>query len=90
MPTLSIDGKQVTVPDGTSVFEAARQNDIAIPHFCYHPKLSIAGNCRMCLVDIEKMPKPAISCNTVATEGMVVSTNSEKVKDLQRTSSSSS
>ncbi|MCE9624481.1 MAG: (2Fe-2S)-binding protein [Deltaproteobacteria bacterium] len=84
MPTLTIDGKQVTVKDGTSVFEAARQNAVEIPHFCYHPKLSIAGNCRMCLVDIEKMPKPAISCNTVATEGMVVHTQTEKVQELQK------
>ena len=84
MPTITIDGKQITVKDGTSVFEAARQHGIEIPHFCYHPKLSIAGNCRMCLVDIEKMPKPAISCNTVATEGMVVHTQTEKVKALQK------
>ncbi len=84
MPTLTIDGKQVTVKDGTSVFEAARQSEISIPHFCYHPKLTIAGNCRMCLVDIEKMPKPAISCNTVATEGMVVHTKTEKVQALQK------
>ncbi|HCU25822.1 MAG TPA: NADH-quinone oxidoreductase subunit G [Deltaproteobacteria bacterium] len=84
MPTLTIDGKQVTVKDGTSVFEAAFQNGVSIPHFCYHPKLSIAGNCRMCLVDIEKMPKPAISCNTVATEGMVVHTATEKVQALQK------
>ncbi|MFO1462719.1 MAG: 2Fe-2S iron-sulfur cluster-binding protein [bacterium] len=84
MPTLTIDGRQITVKDGTTVFEAARQNAIEIPHFCYHPKLSIAGNCRMCLVDIEKMPKPAISCNTVATEGMVVHTQTEKVKALQK------
>lgn len=84
MPTITIDGKQITVQDGTSVFEAARQNGIEIPHFCYHPKLSVAGNCRMCLVDIEKMPKPAISCNTVATEGMVVYTQTEKVKALQK------
>ncbi len=84
MPTLSIDGKQITVKDGTTVFEAARQSGIAIPHFCYHPKLTIAGNCRMCLVDIEKMPKPAISCNTVALDGMVVHTQTEKVKALQK------
>ena len=84
MPTLTIDGKEVTVENGTTVFEAARQNKVEIPHFCYHPKLSIAGNCRMCLVDIEKMPKPAISCNTVATEGMVVHTQTEKVKALQK------
>lgn len=84
MPTLTIDGKEITVENGTTVFEAAFKNKIEIPHFCYHPKLSIAGNCRMCLVDIEKMPKPAISCNTVATEGMVVHTQTEKVKALQK------
>ncbi len=84
MPKLTIDGKEIEVADGTTVFEAARQADISIPHFCYHPKLSIAGNCRMCLVDIEKMPKPAISCNTVANEGMVVNTKTEKVKELQK------
>lgn len=84
MPKLTIDGKEVEVAEGTTVFEAARESGIPIPHFCYHPKLSIAGNCRMCLVDIEKMPKPAISCNTVATEGMVVNTKTEKVQALQK------
>lgn len=84
MPTLTIDGKQYTVKDGTTVFEAARQSAIDIPYFCYHPKLTIAGNCRMCLVEIEKMPKPAISCNTIATEGMVVHTQTDKVKALQK------
>ncbi len=84
MPTLTIDGKQFTVKDGTTVFEAAAQNGVEIPHFCYHPKLTIAGNCRICLVDIEKIPKPAISCNTIATEGMVVHTQTDKVKALQK------
>ncbi len=84
MPTLTIDGKKISVKDGTTVFEAARLHGIEIPHFCYHPKLSIAGNCRMCLVDIEKIPKPAISCNTTATDGMVVYTQTEKVKALQK------
>lgn len=84
MPKLTIDGKEVEVAAGTTVFEAARDFQIDIPHFCYHPKLSIAGNCRMCLVDIEKMPKPAISCNTMATDGMVVHTKTEKVKALQK------
>lgn len=84
MPKLTIDGKIVEVKEGTTVFEAARQNEIPIPHFCYHPKLSIAGNCRMCLVSIEKQNKPAISCNTVATEGMVVNTKTPEVKALQK------
>lgn len=84
MPKFTIDGKEVTVESGTTVFEAAMGNDIKIPHFCYHPKLSIAGNCRMCLVDIEKMPKPQISCNTIVQEGMVVYTKTENVKALQK------
>jgi NADH-quinone oxidoreductase subunit G len=84
MIKLTIDGKEIAVEPGTTVFEAARKSDIPIPHFCYHPKLSIAGNCRMCLVDIEKMPKPQISCNTVAQEGMVVHTKTDKVRELQK------
>ncbi len=84
MPKLSIDGKEIEVEEGTTVFEAARQHGISIPHFCYHPKLSIVGNCRMCLVDIEKSPKPQISCNTRAVEGMVVHTQTEQVKALQK------
>jgi NADH-quinone oxidoreductase subunit G len=84
MPKLTIDGKIIEVKEGTTVFEAARQSDIPIPHFCYHPKLSIAGNCRMCLVSIEKQSKPAISCNTVAMEGMVVNTKTPEVKALQK------
>lgn len=84
MPKLSIDGKEIEVKEGTTVFEAARQSGIAIPHFCYHPKLTIAGNCRMCLVQIEKQPKPAISCNTVAMEGMVVNTKTPEVQALQK------
>ncbi len=84
MPKLTIDGKEITVEEGTTVFEAARQMKTSIPHFCYHSKLSIAGNCRMCLVEIEKMPKPQISCNTVAQEGMVVHTQTDNVKALQK------
>ncbi len=80
MPTFTINGISVEVPDGTTVLEAAKQAGIEIPHYCYHPKLSIAGNCRMCLVEVEKFPKLQIACNTVVTEGMVVKTDSEKVK----------
>jgi NADH-quinone oxidoreductase subunit G len=80
MPTLQIDGKQVTVPDGTNLIQAAEQAGIEIPHYCYHPGLTVAGNCRMCLVEIEKMPKLQIACNTRATEGMVVRTQVERVK----------
>src|SRR4030042_1547612 len=79
--TLTIDGAKVTVPKGTTVLQAAEKLGIAIPHFCYPPDLSIAGVCRMCVVEIEKMPKLATSCTTVAGEGMVVRTGhtSDKV-----------
>ena len=80
MPTLEIDGQKVTVEDGANLIQAAEAAGIEIPHYCYHPGLSIAGNCRMCLVEIEKMPKLQIACNTRAGEGMVVRTQGEKVK----------
>lgn len=81
MPAITINEKSITVPDGTTIIEAAGQAGIEIPRYCYHPGLSIAGSCRMCLVEIEKMPKLQPACNTRVTDGMVVSTNSEKVKD---------
>ncbi len=80
MPKLSIDGREVEVPAGTNLIEAARLLDLEIPHFCYHPGLSVAGNCRMCLVEVEKAPKLQIACNTAVAEGMVVRTDSDKVK----------
>jgi NADH-quinone oxidoreductase subunit G len=80
MPTFTINGIVAEVPEGTMILEAAKQIGIEIPHYCYHPKLSIAGNCRMCLVEVEKFPKLQISCNTVVTEGMVVRTDTEKVR----------
>ncbi|MBI4515097.1 MAG: (2Fe-2S)-binding protein [Deltaproteobacteria bacterium] len=83
MPTLEIDGQQLTVADGTNLIQAAEQLGIEIPHYCYHPGLSVAGNCRMCLVEIEKMPKLQIACNTRAGEGMVVRTQSERVKQVR-------
>ena len=64
--------------------DATRKLDIYVPHFCYHRKLSIAANCRMCLVEIEKQPKLQIACNTTVTEGMVVHTKSERAKEAQR------
>jgi NADH-quinone oxidoreductase subunit G len=81
MPTITINQKSITVPDGTTIIEAAEQLGIEIPRYCYHPGLSIAGSCRMCLVEIEKMPKLQPACNTRVSEGMVVSTTSEKVKE---------
>jgi NADH-quinone oxidoreductase subunit G len=80
MPTFLINGIVAEVPEGTTILEAAKRIGIEIPHYCYHPKLSIAGNCRMCLVEVEKFPKLQISCNTVVTEGMVVRTDTEKVR----------
>ena len=76
---LTIDGREVTTTKGRTVIQAAEEAGIAIPHYCYHPKLAIAGNCRMCLVEIEKMPKLQIACNTQVTEGMEVRTQSPKV-----------
>ncbi len=74
--TLTIDGQTATVPKGTLVIEAARQVGVMVPHFCYHPKLTPDANCRMCLVEIEKMPRLQTSCSTQATEGMVVKSSS--------------
>jgi len=77
---LTINGKEVEAAAGSSVFEAAMKAGVFVPHYCYHPDLSVAGVCRMCVVDIEKMPRPQISCNTPVAEGMVVRTDSDRVK----------
>ena len=79
MPSLTIDGKQVTVEPGTTVIQAAEKLGIFVPRYCYHPGLSIAGNCRICLVEVEKSPKLQIACNTPVADGMVVRTQNEKV-----------
>jgi len=84
MPTLTIDGKEVTVDPGTTIMQAAEKVGIEIPRYCYHPGLSIAGQCRICLVEIEKMPKLQIACHTSVAEGMVVYTNNERVKKARR------
>ncbi len=84
MAELNIDGKTVTVADGSVVMHAADAAGVYVPHFCYHKKLSIAANCRMCLVDIEKMPKPMPACATPVTNGMVVRTKSEKATKAQQ------
>ena len=84
--TLTIDGKEVSVPKGTNLIEAALSVGIDIPYYCYHPHLSIAGNCRMCQVQVGGSPKLAIGCNTGAAAGMVVNTHhtSQAVADAQR------
>ncbi|MGH7263983.1 MAG: molybdopterin-dependent oxidoreductase [Candidatus Rokuibacteriota bacterium] len=84
MPSLTIDGKPVEVPADTNLIEAARQVGIEIPHYCYHPALSIAGACRLCMVDIEKAPRPTIACNTQAADGMVVQTQTPRVLETRR------
>jgi NADH-quinone oxidoreductase subunit G len=85
MPKCTIDGREIEVPAGTTVIKAALENGIDIPYFCWHPDLPVDGNCRMCLVEIEKMPKLQIACNTVITDGMVVHTRSDKAKEAHRT-----
>jgi NADH-quinone oxidoreductase subunit G len=81
---ITIDGKEVVTTKGKNVIQAAAEVGVAIPHYCYHSKLSIAGNCRMCLVEIEKMPKLQIACNTQVAEGMGVLTQSPKVLAVRK------
>lgn len=84
MPKLTINDKIIDVENGTTVLQACEQLGIEIPVFCYHPRLSIAGNCRMCLVEIEKFPKPVASCAMPASEGMVVYTNTPLVEKARK------
>jgi NADH-quinone oxidoreductase subunit G len=83
MPKLIVDGREVEVPNGATVMDAANKLGIYVPHFCYHKKLSIAANCRMCLVEIEKAPKPMPACATPVTEGMKVQTHSATAQKAQ-------
>jgi NADH-quinone oxidoreductase subunit G len=82
--TLTIEGRQVTVPAGTSILEAAKHAGVLVPHYCYHPGLPVAGVCRMCLVDVEKAPKLAPSCATSVAEGQVVHVHSEKALEARK------
>ena len=84
MLNIEIDGKAVQVAPGSTVMDAANQVGAYVPHFCYHKKLSIAANCRMCLVQVEKAPKPLPACATPVTEGMKVFTASEQAKKAQQ------
>jgi NADH-quinone oxidoreductase subunit G len=84
MAEITLDGKPVTIADGSMVMHAADAAGVYIPHFCYHKKLTIAANCRMCLVDIEKMPKPMPACATPVTNGMIVRTKSDKAVKAQQ------
>jgi len=84
MITLTIEGRQVSVPAGTSILEAAKYAGVLVPHYCYHPGLPVAGVCRMCLVEVEKAPKLAPSCATAAVEGQVVHVHSEKALEARK------
>ncbi len=84
MLEIEIDGKKAQVPDGSTVMDAAQQVGVYIPHFCYHKKLSIAANCRMCLVQVEKAPKPLPACATPVTNGMKVFTHSDLAVKAQK------
>ena len=84
MVNIEINGKPLQVPQGTMVIEAADTAGMTIPRFCYHRKLSVAANCRMCLVDIEKMPKPVPACATPVTDGMKIQTHSAKALEAQK------
>jgi NADH-quinone oxidoreductase subunit G len=84
MPTLTIDGIEVEVADGITVLQACEQIGIEIPRFCYHERLTVAGNCRMCLVEMERAPKPVASCAMPVGEGMVITTNSPAVKKMRQ------
>ncbi len=84
MPTCTINGQKITVDRGTTVLQAAAEAGFDVPHFCYHPALSIPANCRMCLVDIERSRKLLPACYTDVTEGMVVHTENDKVKQARK------
>ncbi|MEO6695414.1 MAG: 2Fe-2S iron-sulfur cluster-binding protein, partial [Ignavibacteria bacterium] len=83
MSKLTIDDREIEFQQGQTIIQAAHNSGIEIAHFCYHPAMTVAGNCRICLVEIEKMPKLSIACATPATDGMIVRTKSEKVIHAQ-------
>jgi NADH-quinone oxidoreductase subunit G len=85
MPKLTIDGKEIEVPAGTTIIQAADKLGVDIPRYCYHPALPVAGNCRICMVEVEKQPKLQIACYTPVAEGMVVKTTSPKVLETRKT-----
>jgi len=82
--TLKINDRDVQVPPGTLVIEATRRIGTEVPSFCYYPGLSLQAACRMCLVEVEKMPKLQTACTLIATEGMVVRTNSDQVRGARK------
>ncbi len=84
MPTLTINGKEIEVPHGITVLQACELAGFEIPRFCYHERLSVAGNCRMCLVEMERAPKPIASCAMPVGDGMVIRTDSDKVRKARK------
>ena len=84
MPKISINGIDIEFEKGMTVLQACELADVEIPRFCYHEKLSIAGNCRMCLVELEKSAKPIASCAMPATEGMKIKTNTALVEKARK------
>ena len=84
MPKLTIDGKEIEAPAGSTVIQACELAGVEIPRFCYHERLSIAGNCRMCLVEMEKSPKPVASCAMPVAEGMVIKTDTPMVHKARK------
>jgi NADH-quinone oxidoreductase subunit G len=82
--TITVDGKQIKAPAGTLLIDACKNAGIEIPSFCYYPGLSLQAACRMCVVEIEKMPKLQTACTVPITEGMVVTNNSAKVAQARK------
>ncbi len=85
MPKLTIDGKEIEVAAGTTIIQAAAKLGIDIPRYCYHESLPVSGNCRICMVEVEKQPKLQIACYTPVADGMIVKTNSPKVLEVRKT-----
>src|SRR5215469_1907777 len=82
--TFTLDGRPVVTSPGTLVIEAAKAQGIEVPSFCYYPGMSLQAACRMCLVEVEKMPKLQTACTLVATDGMVVKTTTDQVRQARK------
>ncbi len=82
--TITVEGRPVSVPAGSSILEAAKRAGVLIPHYCYHPTLPIAGNCRMCLVEVEKMPKLAPACATAVADGQIIHVHTERAREARK------
>ena len=84
MIRLTINDREISVPENTTVLEAARMHGIGIPTLCNHPKLTASGGCRMCIVEITGIPRPMTSCTTPAADGMVVITSTPEIEELRK------